>query len=99
MADISIADVLNEYVRRLHEAEVSDRKWGAQTRLAERLGIHKQSMGQILLGNPDRAVTLGHLDSMRINEARYASDVLIELLQVAVEMERDVLLRMRKRRG
>jgi hypothetical protein len=87
--EVTLPEVLLEFVRRLYAAEVQSagKAWGAKGRLAERMGIHNQSLGQILSGAPDRSLTIRHLEQIRQSSGQRVSELLIDFLAVATALE------------
>jgi hypothetical protein len=89
--DVTLAEVLLEFVRRLYAAEVhvAGMTYGANRRLAKSMGIHEQSLGKILVGAGNRQVTVAQIDSYIINKNMTVSEMLANLRRVAVALESD----------
>jgi hypothetical protein len=83
----SIEDVLLEFVRKQCEEDALRGSDSALLMLGKRMGIIRQSAGQIVAGNRGRKVSVRHLDNMRRFEKLNASAFLFKLGTLAIAME------------
>ncbi len=83
----SIEDVLLEFVRKQCEEDVERGSESALLSLGKRMGVIRQSAGQIVAGNRGRKVSVRHLDNMRRFEKLNASAFLFKLGTLALAME------------
>ena len=80
MERLPLGAIAREYLRRASVAE-------SQKRLAERIGVPRQNLNQILLGGRGREVTLAHLDSYAQSVGKPLSILLRDIAQLAWEVE------------
>jgi hypothetical protein len=87
--EVTLSEVLLEFVRRLYATEVESAgmSYGAKRRLARRMEIHEQSLGKMLVGAPDRQVTIGQLDAIRKHDEIHVSELLMRIFAVASALE------------